>query len=315
MKNHALLLLGLTGTMWALEILDLLPFAHLDRFGIQPRSLSGLLGIVCAPFLHAGFGHLLANTLPFLVLGGIVLLGGSRIFWGVTLLVTLMGGLAVWLFAPKFTNHIGASGVIFGYLGFLMARGFFEGSVRWILIACAIFVLYGGLLVRRAPARRGRLLAGTSLWLPRRNNRGAAPVLRRYEVAPLIATSPSASRAEAESRFSRQMSADQAANDEESEGARANTGVSRSKSERIAGTALRAGIAEVDTPDKAERTIDTLERAGAALSEVDAQAKTRHLNLKARAHSIAAAEAHASSEEKTRGCIGGNRRADRRRRR
>ncbi len=155
MKNHAVLLFGLIGTMWAVEISDLLPFAHLDRFGIQPRTLSGLVGILCAPFLHAGFGHLLANTIPFLVLGGIVLLGGSRVFWSVTLLVILMGGLGVWLFAPKFTNHVGASGVIFGYFGFLMARGFFERSVRWILTACAIFVLYGGLLFGVLPLRSG----------------------------------------------------------------------------------------------------------------------------------------------------------------
>ncbi len=154
-KAHAVLLLGLLGIMWAVEILDLLPFIHLDRFGIRPRSVAGLAGIVCAPFLHAGFGHLIANSFPFVILGGIVLLGGRAVFWRVTIFVTLAGGLGVWLFAGRFTNHIGASGLIFGYLGFLLARGFFEKSLTWILTACAILVVYGGLLFGVLPIRAG----------------------------------------------------------------------------------------------------------------------------------------------------------------
>ena len=154
-KAHAFLLLGLLGIMWVVEILDLLPFIHLDRFGIHPRSVAGLAGIVCAPFLHAGFAHLAANSFPFVILGGIVLLGGRRVFWSVTLFVTLTGGLGVWLFSGRFTNHIGASGLIFGYLGFLLARGFFEKSLRWMLAACAILLAYGGLLFGVLPIRAG----------------------------------------------------------------------------------------------------------------------------------------------------------------
>ena len=153
-KAHAVLLFSLLGLMWAVEILDLLPF-HLDRFGIRPRSVAGLAGIVCAPFLHAGFAHLAANSIPFLILGGIVLLGGRGVFWKVTLFVTLAGGLGVWLFAGRFTNHIGASGLIFGYLGFLLARGWFEKSLPWMLAACAILVAYGGLLFGVLPGHAG----------------------------------------------------------------------------------------------------------------------------------------------------------------
>ena len=154
-KAHAALLLGFLGIMWAVAILDLLPFIHLDRFGIRPRSVAGLAGIVCAPFLHAGFGHLLANSIPFVLLGGIVLLGGRRVFWRVTIFVTLLGGLAVWLFAGRFTNHIGASGLIFGYLGFLLARGIFEKSAAWMIAAVAILIAYGGLLFGVLPGRAG----------------------------------------------------------------------------------------------------------------------------------------------------------------
>src|SRR5258708_7368855 len=113
-QDHSVLLFGLLGLMWAVETLDLLPFVHLDRFGIWPRSVAGLWGILWAPFLHAGFGHLLANSVPFVVLGGLVLLGGRRLFWSVTLFVVIAGGLGVWLFGGRFTNHIGASGLIFG---------------------------------------------------------------------------------------------------------------------------------------------------------------------------------------------------------
>jgi membrane associated rhomboid family serine protease len=154
-KDHLLLLFGLLGAMWVVKILDLLPFLHLAHHGIHPRTVSGLPGIVTAPFLHANFAHLALNSLPFIILGGIVLLSGVRVFWGVTIFVTMIGGLGVWLFSQKFTNHIGASGLIFGYLGFLLARGVFEKSWTSILIACAILIGYGGLLLGILPLRTG----------------------------------------------------------------------------------------------------------------------------------------------------------------
>lgn len=154
-KQHLTLLFGLLGLMWTVEILDLLPRVHLDRHGIHPRSLSGLYGILLAPFLHADFGHLALNTLPFVVLGGAVLLRGVRTFWTVTIAVVLAGGLGVWLVAPGFTNHIGASGLIFGYLGFLLARGVFEKSAASILVAVIVLTTYGGLIIGVLPLRAG----------------------------------------------------------------------------------------------------------------------------------------------------------------
>ncbi len=154
-RQHAVLLLTFAGIMWVAKILDLLPFLDLHRFGIRPRTVAGLAGIFVAPFLHASFAHLLANTVPFLLLGSIVLLGGRRVFWNVTLFVTLVGGLGVWLFAGRFTNHIGASGLIFGYLGFLLARGWFQKSLPWMLAAGALLVVYGGVLFGVLPGRAG----------------------------------------------------------------------------------------------------------------------------------------------------------------
>ena len=154
-RDHSLLLFTLLGLMWAVEVVDLLPFLHLNHFGIHPRSVAGLWGIVFAPFLHAGFGHLLANSLPFIVLGGLVLVGGRRLFWSVSIFVVLAGGFGVWLLAGRFSNHIGASGLIFGYLGFLLARGYFARSVAWMLAAFAILVVYGGLLFGVLPVHTG----------------------------------------------------------------------------------------------------------------------------------------------------------------
>lgn len=154
-KEHLLLLFGLLGIMWAAEIVDVLPFVNSDRYGIHPRESSGLVGIVTAPFLHADFAHLALNSVPFIVLGGTVLLSGVRVFWVVTILVTLVGGLGVWLFGPSLTNHIGASGLIFGYLGFLLARGVFEKSFSAILVAVVILIGYGGLLWGVLPGKDG----------------------------------------------------------------------------------------------------------------------------------------------------------------
>lgn len=154
-KAHLALILGLVGLMWAIEIVDLLPFLQLDSHGIHPREVSGLPGVVFAPLLHAGFDHLIVNTLPFIILGGVVLIGGVRTFWIVTAFVIVVGGLGVWASAGSGTNHIGASGLIFGYLGFILARGLFERSLAWALISVAILLVYGGLLIGVLPLQAG----------------------------------------------------------------------------------------------------------------------------------------------------------------
>ncbi|AFY60171.1 rhomboid family intramembrane serine protease [Synechococcus sp. PCC 6312] len=141
-KTHGQLMFGLVGLMWGIEIANQLFFRDgLDRFGIAPRSLPGLAGIIFSPFLHADFAHLLANTLPFLVLGWWVLLRGLDMFIEVSMIVILVSGLGVWLFAAPNTITIGASGVVFGYLGFLLLRGFFERS--WVALFFSVIVLLG----------------------------------------------------------------------------------------------------------------------------------------------------------------------------
>ncbi|MBX3286600.1 MAG: rhomboid family intramembrane serine protease [Actinobacteria bacterium] len=136
----------LAGAMWIVEVIDTIPSVDLDRWGIRPRELAGLVGIVTAPFLHTGFPHLLSNTIPFIVLGGIIAASGVARFFQVTAIVGLVSGLGTWLFGQSGSIHIGASGLIFGYLTYLMARGLFERKLAYLAIGVVVLLLYGGVL-------------------------------------------------------------------------------------------------------------------------------------------------------------------------
>jgi len=148
------LLVTLVALIWLVELVDLLVFrGALDANGIRPRREEGLMGILFAPFLHAGLAHLTANTIPLLVLGWLVLLRGLRSFFWVSGVVVLLGGLGVWIFGRPATVHVGASGLIFGYLGYLLLRGFWERSLAAIGIAVVAGFLYGGALWGVLPGR------------------------------------------------------------------------------------------------------------------------------------------------------------------
>ena len=142
--------------MWVVEIADhVLPFARLDSFGIRPRSQTGLRGIPLSPFLHFGFGHLVSNSVPFLLLGGLVMTGGLRQFILLSLWVTVGGGSGVWLLGAGGTVHAGASLLIFGYLGFLLSRGVAERSVGGVILSLGILLGYGGMLYGVLPGQPG----------------------------------------------------------------------------------------------------------------------------------------------------------------
>ncbi len=146
-KRLLLPLLIIVAVMWGVEIIDRLLFhGALDGLGILPRQVAGLRGIPIAPLLHGSFAHLMANTLPFLALGFLVMLRHSRQFVAVSLTIILISGLGTWLIAPAHTVHIGASGLIFGYFGFLLAAAYTERSPRAIGLALIVIVFYGGLL-------------------------------------------------------------------------------------------------------------------------------------------------------------------------
>jgi membrane associated rhomboid family serine protease len=135
------------GVIWLVFLLDfvLTPF-DLGLLGIQPRSLTGLVGVASAPFLHRDLWHLIGNTVPLLLL--LSLLAGSRAttHWVVTAIVLVGGGL-LWLAGPGDTNHIGASLLVFGLIAFHIAAGFFERRPLSILIALLVGMFYGTTLL------------------------------------------------------------------------------------------------------------------------------------------------------------------------
>ncbi len=141
------ILLIVIGTFWIIEIIDYLLFrGQLDRFGIRPHKLIGLRGIFFAPFLHASFSHLLTNTIPFVTLGWLTMLQKTSHFYLVSFLTMTIGGLGIWLFGASSSVHIGASILIYGYLGFLLLRGYFQRNMPSILLSLVVFFLYGSLL-------------------------------------------------------------------------------------------------------------------------------------------------------------------------
>jgi membrane associated rhomboid family serine protease len=137
----------MAAVMWVGEVVDLVSGLRLDRYGIEPRDPEGLVGIAAAPFLHAGLGHVAANTVPFLALGFLIALAGAMRVVLVTVIVALVAGLGTWLLAPPGSLHVGASGIVFGYAGYLLSRGFFSRRVRDFALAAVIALLWGGALL------------------------------------------------------------------------------------------------------------------------------------------------------------------------
>lgn len=146
LKTQGKILGGFAAVIWAIGIVDFALGGALNAYGIVPHHLIGLRGILFAPFLHGSLAHLIANTIPFLTLGWFVMLQETSDFFAVSAIAMLVSGLGVWLFGSPYSVHIGASGVIFGYLGFLLLRGYFERNVPSILLSLIVGFLYGGTL-------------------------------------------------------------------------------------------------------------------------------------------------------------------------
>jgi membrane associated rhomboid family serine protease len=175
-------ILSFTAVLWVVEFYDQLTGERLDGDGIVPRSVDGLEGIVWAPLLHAGWPHLIANTLPFMVFGFLVLANGIGRFVLVTAIIWVIAGLGVWFTAPYGSVTVGMSGVIFGWLTYLLVRGFFARSGGQIVLALVVFFLWGGILLGVVPGQEGvswqghlfGALAGVlAAWLVTRRSRRA----------------------------------------------------------------------------------------------------------------------------------------------
>jgi membrane associated rhomboid family serine protease len=156
------IVISLAALMWVVEVVDSIDNHRLDQYGIRPRDADGLVGIVAAPFLHAGFGHLTANTVPFVLMGFAIALRGAGRVLAVTAVVVLVGGLGTWLVAPAHTLHIGASGVVFGYATYLLSRGIFDRDLPELAIGVLVGAIWGtallsGLLPREGISWQGHL--------------------------------------------------------------------------------------------------------------------------------------------------------------
>jgi membrane associated rhomboid family serine protease len=150
-----LTMLAFTGVLYGVEIVDQVTGGGLEDDGIVARRLDGLDGILWAPLLHGTWGHLVANTLPFLIFGFLAMAGGIRQFLLVTGLIWVLSGVGVWLTAPDNAYTVGASGLIFGWLVFLLVRGFFARSGRQIVLAVVMFFFWGGILFGVLPGQEG----------------------------------------------------------------------------------------------------------------------------------------------------------------
>jgi len=145
-------LLGFVIVIGVVELVNGSMDHQLNAWGILPRTVHGLAGIPLSPFLHGSFSHVISNAVTFLGLGGLVGLRGRQVLFRVSLIVILIGGAGVWAFGRSAT-HIGASGLVFGYFGYLVARGWYERRFGPILVAIGVIILYGGLIVGVFPTQ------------------------------------------------------------------------------------------------------------------------------------------------------------------
>jgi len=154
LKEQIQILAAVTLIFWVVFIIDRSFWnGNLSQFGIMPHRLIGLRGILFAPFLHGNYYHIASNTASFLVLGWMVMLRNTNDFYFVSLFTAIASGLGTWLVGSPYSVHIGASGVIFGYFGYLLSRGYFEKSFVAIAISITIAMSYGSLIWGILPTR------------------------------------------------------------------------------------------------------------------------------------------------------------------
>jgi membrane associated rhomboid family serine protease len=155
-KAAAALMGAWVALLWLLEGVDLLTGHALDTYGVSPREVAELRDLVPAAFLHFGFGHVAANTVPLLVFGFLAALGGVRRFLAVAALIVVVDGLGVWLVSPAHSVTAGASGLIFGLFGYLLVRGFVDRKPADIVVGLLIGAVWGGtILLGITPTQSG----------------------------------------------------------------------------------------------------------------------------------------------------------------
>ncbi|WP_075610331.1 rhomboid family intramembrane serine protease [Alteromonas pelagimontana] len=152
LKTQLRFLASVAAILIAIEIVNLLTGNSLNRFGVIPRSWHYIGQIFTAPFLHGSPTHLAANLMPLLLFMWLTLQWGQKRFFYITLSIFVIGGLGVWLFGRS-AIHIGASGMVYGYFGFLLLGGFRSKKIPYMIISVLVAILYGGMLIGVLPSR------------------------------------------------------------------------------------------------------------------------------------------------------------------
>jgi len=153
--RRATALVAFAALLWAVQVVNwIIGYGFNPAFGLIPRHVSGLDGVIAMPLLHGSFAHLMANTPPLLVMGGLLVATTTRALLPVNAVVIGLGGGLVWLFGSS-AIHIGASGLVFGWFGFLVARGLVDRSPITLGAALLVGVLYGSILWGVVPGQPG----------------------------------------------------------------------------------------------------------------------------------------------------------------
>lgn len=153
-KTNLPILGWITLILWGMFGLNQILGGTLNILGVIPRKWFGLPGIVLYPLIHASFNHIFFNTIPLLVLSAFILVHGLPYFLGVTLAITVLSGVLLWLFA-KPGVHVGASGVITGYWGLLVVDIYQEGSATAIILGLVSLYYFAGIFFGIFPTKRG----------------------------------------------------------------------------------------------------------------------------------------------------------------
>lgn len=151
----AQVIVAFVALLYLVELVDTLDRNRLDGYGIRPREVDGLDGIVFAPLLHHGWAHLAANTVPLLVFGFLILLAGVARWAAVTAVVWLVGGVGTWVTGQPHSLHLGASVLAFGWLVYLLLRGIFARDASQVALGAILLFLYGGILYGVLPGQPG----------------------------------------------------------------------------------------------------------------------------------------------------------------
>lgn len=159
MQQNLLWVLMWMGLLWAINIVNWLVGSWLNILGLYPRSLFGLVGVVCSPILHGNFNHLFFNSVPLFVFANLILLYGKPVFFCVTILVVLISGGLVWIFGRK-AIHIGASGVVMGYWSYLLINAVREQTAMALILGAVSIFYFGGLFLSLFASDEGVSLEG-----------------------------------------------------------------------------------------------------------------------------------------------------------